>query len=88
MQQLVMLTDNGDGSARVTLSGVGADIRFSIAESGDKAVIEYEETMLGRGNVRVSQPDEDIWRAVATSDEVTEWIEDHNLTGVKLERNA
>lgn len=81
----VLLTDHGDGSAKATISIDYEVHRFSIAKSGEEAVVTYEETCTYRGDIRVSEPDEDIFKSLMVSDEVTDFLESHNLYGIRRE---
>lgn len=72
-----------DGSAKMTLTVGEDDHRFSVWSENDKAVVQYEETLSWRGIIRVSEPDEDIFRALMTSDAMTEYLEQNDLKAVK-----
>lgn len=81
----VLSTDNGDGSADFTVSFADDDYKFSASISGEKAVVSYEETLSWRGQIRVSEPDEEIYKALMVSDEMSEWMESEGLVAVKRE---
>lgn len=82
----VLFTDSGDGSAEFTVSFADDDHKFSAAANGDTAVVQYEETLSWRGQIRVSEPDEDVFKELMMSDEMTEFLESHSLTGVRREK--
>lgn len=80
---LVHWTDHGDGSADFTITVDDEDFRFSASTENGKAVVSYEETLSWRGEIRVSQPREEIYKLLMTSDEMTEFVEDNGLRAVK-----
>jgi hypothetical protein len=83
----VQYTDNGDGSAEFTLTVDEEDHKFSAVEQGERALLEYEETQSCRGTIRVSEPAQQLYRAVMTSEEMTEFLEENNLRSVKQEKH-
>jgi hypothetical protein len=83
----VQYTDNGDGSAEFTLTVDEEDHKFSAVEQGERALLEYEETQSWRGTIRVSEPTQRLYRAVMTSEEMTEFLEENNLRSVKREKH-
>lgn len=83
---MVLITDNGDGSADLTISINEDDHKFSIVEDGDTARVSYEESSLWRGQIMTSSPSQEVWRMVLQSDEVTEFLERNELDGVRRER--
>lgn len=82
----VMVTDHEDGSADFTVSFAEDDHKFSASVEGDTAVVQYEETLSWRGQIRVSEPDESIFKDLMTSDEMTAFLEDYGLNGVRREK--
>lgn len=76
---MIQLTDNGDGSAKVTLTQGEDDHRFSIVADGDTATVSYEETMSWLGAMRSAQPSESAFQQVMRSDEVTEWLDSYEV---------
>lgn len=87
MEPQVLYTDNGDGSADFTLSVYDEDYRFSAnREEEDRAIVEYEETLSWRGEFRVSEPDEEIFKMLMTSDEMTEFLDSNGYAGVIRDR--
>lgn len=79
---MVMVTDREDGSADFTVSFADEDYKFSATTDGDEAVVQHEETLSYRGNIHTNEPDETVYKALMVSDEMTEWLEEHNLSGV------
>lgn len=83
-----MLTDNDDGSAKLTVNVDDEDYRFNVVADGDTAVLSYEETLSYRGVIRTSEPREDVWKIAAQSDTLTNWIDLHDLDNVHIEREG
>lgn len=80
----IQMSDHGDGSADFTVSFAEDDYRFSASSgSDDSAVVQYEETLSWRGEIRVSEPDEDIFKELMTSDKMSEFLEANDLDGVR-----
>lgn len=84
---LVMLTDNEDGSARATVQFADEDHRFSVNIDGSRAHIEYEETLSWRGRIRVKEPEEAVYRELMASDAMTDYLNEHDLSGVSRKRH-
>ena len=82
----IQYTDEQDGSANFTVSFADDDHKFSASAEGDTAVVEYEETLSWRGQLRVSEPDEHVFKELMSSGEMTEFLESYNLTSVRRER--
>ena len=78
----VLMTDNGDGSADFTVTFADEDHKFSASAEEDEAVVQYEETLSWRGQIRVSEPDDDIFKSLMVSDEMTEFLEEYDLDSV------
>jgi hypothetical protein len=83
----VFFTDNEDGSAEVTVADrrTDEDHRFSISHDGEYAHISYEETLSWRGQIMVKEPPEVVFKAAMMSEDVTEWLDEYNLTGIRLD---
>lgn len=80
----VQMTDNGDGSAEFTVTFADDDHKFSASTGDDgRAVVQYEETLSWRGQIRVSEPDDDIFKELMTSQEMSQFLEDNDLDGVR-----
>lgn len=89
MQTNVYWTDNGDGSAEFTVAiPDDEDHKFSaVADPATlSALVEYEETLSWRGVIRVKEPPQEVFRALASSDEMTEFLEAHGLDTVRREK--
>lgn len=83
---LVMLTDNNDGSADATVQFADDDHRFSLIIDGDMAIVEYEETLSWRGVIRVSEPDEAVYKELMSSEEVTKFLNKYDLSSIRRAR--
>ena len=83
---LIMSSSEMDGSANFTVSFADDDHKFSASAEGDTAVVEYEETLSWRGQIRVSQPDETVFKELMQSKEMTQFLDEHGLTGVRRKR--
>lgn len=82
----VFSTFHDDGSAEFTITIADDDHKFSVSGDGDTAWVEYEETLSWRGQIRVSEPDEDVWKMLMQSDEMTQYLERSSLSGVRRKR--
>lgn len=79
-----MCTVHEDGSAEFTLSlGVYAHKFSASPEAGGVASLSYEESNVGRGEIEVLDPPERVFRQVIQSDEMTQYLNDQNLSKVK-----
>lgn len=79
---VVYSTVHDDGSAKFTVDTKQEKHRFSAVPRGNSAGLVYEETLSWRGQIRVSEPDEEIWKALIQSDEMTEYLDAQHLNGV------
>jgi len=82
----VFSTVHDDGSADFTISIADDDHKFSASADDGRAVLDYEETLSWRGQIRVSEPREEVWKMLMTSDEMTEYLESEGLNGVRRNR--
>jgi len=62
------------------------DHRFSVSADGGHAVLEYDETLSFRGEIRVSEPRNEVFKLLMQSDEMTEYLESEGLNGVRRNR--
>lgn len=79
----VLKSDEGDGAARLTISFGDDDYRFEVWSEGDIAKVEYQETLTWRGQIRVANPDDEVWEELMLSEQVTEFLDENGLSGVK-----
>jgi hypothetical protein len=82
----VFRKDSGDGSAEFTISVDEADHRFSASPDGDKALVQYDETLTWRGQICVSEPAEYVFKLLMQSDKMTEYLEANDLNGIRRQR--
>jgi|APHM01.1.fsa_nt_gi hypothetical protein len=78
----VFITESGD-TAEMTFRLDSDDYKFDVWHEGAEARAEYQETQGWRGQVLVSDPHETVWRAFFRSDEMTEYLDRHNLRGIE-----
>lgn len=83
----VFVTENSDGSADFTISIDEDDHKFSANTDGNGAVVSYEESLTWRGEIRVAEPREEVFKLLIQSDEMTRYLESNDLTSVHYERN-
>lgn len=85
---VVFSTEHDDGSADFTITIADEDYRFSALPAGDtRAVISYQETLSWRGEIRVSEPRNEVFKLLMQSEEMTEYLESQDLTGVRREKH-
>lgn len=83
----VLCTDNGDGSANFTVAFADDDHKFSVSGTdGGYAEVSYEETLSWRGEIRVSEPDESVYKELMQSEEMTEFLDNNGFEGVRRGR--
>jgi hypothetical protein len=80
---LVQKTVNDDASAEFTITVDGVDHKFSAAPDGRHASLSYEESQYDRGVRRVSEPSEDVWKALIQSEEMTAYLEQYDMLSVR-----
>jgi hypothetical protein len=80
---MIRSTVHSDGSADFTFSSGSVDHKFSATPDDGDAIIEYEETQLERGTIRVSYPNEDVWKELMQSDQVTAYLERSDLSSIR-----
>jgi len=79
----VLTTEEDDGIARMTVAFAEDDYMFEVTVDDGVALVDYEETRTWRGQIHVSEPDKDIYKALMTSDEMTAFLNKHNCKSVK-----
>ncbi len=79
----VLSTVDDDGVATMTVSLADDDHKFDVWTKGDTALVEYQESLSWRGEIRVSEPDEDIYRQLMVSDQMTEYLDKTGVTSVR-----
>lgn len=78
-----MSTVEDDGVATMTVSIADDDHKFDVWTEGDEALVEYQETLSWRGEVRVSEPDEEVFRSLMTSEEMTTFLDEQEVESVR-----
>jgi len=79
----VLKTEQERGIATLTISIGDDDHKFDVWVDGDTALVEYQETLSWRGKIRVSEPDEMIYKQLMVSDEMTEFLNEYGCESVK-----
>lgn len=80
----VFATEEDSSTATVTISIADDDHRFDLWKDGDNALIQYQETRQHwRSQIRVSEPDEDIYKELMISREVTDLLDKWDVDGVR-----
>lgn len=79
----VLSTMHDDGVATMTVSIADDDHKFDIWIEGNEALVEYQETLSYRGQTRVSEPDEEIFKSLMVSNEMMEFLNENNADGVR-----
>lgn len=82
----IFFTENGDGSAKFTIAVDGDNHRFTVSQSGETGFLSYEETLSWRGTIRVSEPREEVYRLLIQSEEMTNYLETHDLQQIRRDR--
>jgi hypothetical protein len=78
----VLITDNGD-HARMTLYAGPVSHKFEVWPDKEEALVEYQESLVSRGQIRVTEPSEQTYRELMRSSVMTEYLESHNLDRVR-----
>ena len=95
----VLSTEEDEGVATMTISIADDDHKFDVwvpesssdsaddrkgrGHEGDEALVEYQETLSWRGAIRVSEPDEDVFKALMVSDEMASLLNEWGVSGVR-----
>jgi hypothetical protein len=79
----VLSTEKDNQTAEMTINFADEDHKFDVWASGDTALVEYQETLSYRGTIRVSEPDEAVFKALMTSDKMASLLNKWGVSGVK-----
>jgi len=79
----VLSTVDNDGVATMTVSLAEDDHKFEVWVEGDEALVEYQETLLWRGQIRVREPDEAVFKQLMVSDEMTTYLDEYGCDSVR-----
>jgi len=74
-EPLVLFTEEEPGVGRFTVSLDEEDFRFEVAVRGDTIELEYVETLSYRGQIRVSEPRDEVYDVLTASDEFQSFVE-------------
>jgi predicted RND superfamily exporter protein len=86
-ESIVFVTEHNDGSADFTIVVDDDDHKFSASPEDGQAIVEYEETLSWRGEIRVSEPRNEVFKMLMQSNEMTNYLESNDLTGVRREKH-
>lgn len=67
----------------MTISIYGEDHMFDVWEDGGVAYVEYQESLVPRGEIRVSDPDEIVYRELMQSDEMDAFMDEMGCNKVR-----
>lgn len=79
----VLSTSTDDGVATMTISIADDDYKFDVWKEGNNALVEYQETLSWRGHIQVSEPDDDIFKELMVSEEMTQLLDEWGVSHVK-----
>jgi len=79
----VLSTEEDDGTATMTISIADDDHKFELWSDGEDALVQYQESLSWRGQVRVSEPDESVYKALMTSDEMMSLLDKWGVESVR-----
>jgi hypothetical protein len=79
----VFSTIQEDRNATMTVSIGEDDHKFEVFCEGENALVEYQETLSCRAEIRVSKPDEKVYSMLMKSDEMTAFLEEYGMSGVQ-----
>lgn len=79
----VLSTEAEEGVATMTISIADDDHKFDVWVEGDTALVEYQESLSWRGQIRVSEPDEHVFKELMVSEQMTDLLEKWGVDSVK-----
>jgi hypothetical protein len=79
----VMISEVETGVAEMTISIYDEDHKFDVWVDNGTAKVSYEETLSFRGQLRVSDPDETIYKELMVSDKMTEFLNEYDCDSVR-----
>jgi len=79
----VLSTEEDDGTATMTISIADDDHKFELWSDGNEALVQYQESLSWRGQVRVIEPDESVYKALMTSDEMMSILDKWGVESVR-----
>jgi len=79
----VLSTEEDDGTATMTITFAENDHQFEVWSDGVEALVQYQESLTYRGSIEVSEPDESVYKALMTSDEMVSLLERWGVESVR-----
>jgi len=79
----VLSTEEDDGTATMTISIADDDHKFELWSDGNEALVQYQESLSWRGQVRVIEPDERVYKALMTADEMMSLLDKWGVESVR-----
>jgi len=79
----IQKTKTDNKTATFTITFAEDDHKFDVWAEGDAALVSYQETLSYRGAIRVSEPDEEVYKALMVSDEMTSLLDKWGVSGVR-----
>jgi hypothetical protein len=79
----VLSTEEDDNTATMTISIAEDDHKFELWSDGEEALVQYQESLTWRGQVRVIEPDESVYKALMTSDEMMSILDKWDVKSVR-----
>jgi hypothetical protein len=79
----VLASEEDEGVASMTISFADEDHTFDVWAEDGTALVEYQETLSWRGEIRVSEPDDEVYKALMVSDEMTKMLEEWDVSSVQ-----
>lgn len=79
----VLSTEEEGGIATMTISIAEDDYKFDVWAEEDTALIEFQECLSWRGEIRTSEPDEDVYRMLMTSEKMMNLLDEWDVQQVR-----
>lgn len=80
----VLATEEDDDTvATMTVSLADDDHKFDVWAEGDEALVEYQETLTYRGEIEVIDPDDEVYKSLMMSEQMTELLDKWDVASVR-----
>jgi hypothetical protein len=79
----VLATEEGSGVATMTISLADDDHKFEVWSEGNEALVQYQETLSWRGQTRVREPDDEVFKELMVSDKMTNLLDKWGVSSVR-----
>lgn len=79
----VLSTETDSGVATMTVEFADDLHKFDVWTEGGEALVEYQETLTWRGQIRASDPDEEVYKELMQSEEMTDFLNRHGAKSVR-----